>query len=84
MLGPWIQEVVSIPVPVHPPDTIGNKTRQTRQLVSSHQQLNGGVVGPRRGVKLCAVQSTTVYEWESVPKAHINDGPFNSSHADIS
>ncbi|GBM27614.1 hypothetical protein AVEN_27280-1 [Araneus ventricosus] len=84
MLGSWIHEVVSIPVHVHPPDTIGNETRQTRKLFSSHQQFNGGVGGPRRGVKLCAVQSTTVHEWESVPKAHINDGPFNSSHADIS
>ncbi|GBM59116.1 hypothetical protein AVEN_255656-1 [Araneus ventricosus] len=61
MLGPWIHEVVSIPVHVHPPDTIGNETRQIRQLVSSHQQFNGG---PRRGVKLCAVQSTTVHEWD--------------------
>ncbi|GBM06883.1 hypothetical protein AVEN_147826-1 [Araneus ventricosus] len=64
MLGPWIHEVVSIPVHVHPPDTIGNETRQTRQLVSSHQQFNGGVGGPRRGVKLCAVQSTTVHDWD--------------------
>ncbi|GBM21260.1 hypothetical protein AVEN_82499-1, partial [Araneus ventricosus] len=51
---------------------------QTRQLVSSHQQFNGGVGGPRRGVKLytssvklyscilvdCAVQSTTIHEWD--------------------
>ncbi|GBN63878.1 hypothetical protein AVEN_162319-1, partial [Araneus ventricosus] len=63
MLVPWIHEVVSIPAHVHPPDTIGNETRQTRQLVSSHQQFNGGVGGPRRGLKLCAVQSTTVHEW---------------------
>ncbi|GBN29821.1 hypothetical protein AVEN_129082-1 [Araneus ventricosus] len=49
MLGPWIHEVISIPGHVHPPDTIANKTRQTRQLVSSHQQFNGGVGGPRRG-----------------------------------
>ncbi|GBM08996.1 hypothetical protein AVEN_229035-1 [Araneus ventricosus] len=65
MLGPWIHEVVSIPVHDHIPDTIGNETRQTRQLVSSHQQFNGGVGGPRRGVKLCAVQSTTVHEWDN-------------------
>ncbi|GBN26157.1 hypothetical protein AVEN_253070-1 [Araneus ventricosus] len=84
MLGPWILEVVSIPVHVHPADTIQNETRQTRQLVSSHQNLNGGVGGPRRGVKLCAVQSTKVHVWASVPKTHINDGPFNGSHADIS
>ncbi|GBM79026.1 hypothetical protein AVEN_23065-1 [Araneus ventricosus] len=64
MLGPWIHEVVSIPVQVHPPDRIGNQTHQTRQLVSSHQQFNGGVGGPRRGVKLCVVQSTTVHEWD--------------------
>ncbi|GBN41925.1 hypothetical protein AVEN_41490-1 [Araneus ventricosus] len=47
MLGPWIHEVVSIPVHAHPPDTIGNDTRQTKKLVSSHQQFNGGVGGPR-------------------------------------
>ena len=35
--GPWIHEVVCIPVQVHPLDTIGNETRQTRQHVSSHQ-----------------------------------------------
>ncbi|GBO10354.1 hypothetical protein AVEN_75202-1 [Araneus ventricosus] len=64
MLGLWIHEVASIPVHVHPPDTIGNETCQTRQLVSSHQQFNGGVGGPRRGVKLYAVQSTTVHEWD--------------------
>ncbi|GBM64556.1 hypothetical protein AVEN_14874-1 [Araneus ventricosus] len=55
--------VVSILVHVHPSDTIGNETRQTRQRVSNHEQSNGSVVGPRRGVKLCAVQSTTVHEW---------------------
>ncbi|GBN06339.1 hypothetical protein AVEN_61851-1 [Araneus ventricosus] len=63
MLGPWIHEVVSIPVHIHPPDTIGNETRQTRQRVSSHQQSNGSVVGPRRGVKLCGMQLATVHEW---------------------
>ncbi|GBL97036.1 hypothetical protein AVEN_254087-1 [Araneus ventricosus] len=61
--GLWINDVVSILVHAHPSDTIGNETRQTRQRVSSHQQSNGSVVGPRRGVKLCAVQSATVYEW---------------------
>ncbi|GBM98241.1 hypothetical protein AVEN_116367-1 [Araneus ventricosus] len=64
MLGPWIHEVVSTTVHVHPPDTIGNETRQTRQLVSSHQQFNAGVGGPRRGITLCAVQSTAVHEWD--------------------
>ncbi|GBM52510.1 hypothetical protein AVEN_106942-1 [Araneus ventricosus] len=59
----WINDVVSILVHVHPSDTIGNEIRQTRQRVSSHQQSNGSVVGPRRGVKLCAVQSATVHEW---------------------
>ncbi|GBN46908.1 hypothetical protein AVEN_57578-1 [Araneus ventricosus] len=48
---------------VHPFDTIGNETRQTRQRVSSHQQFNGSIVGPRRGVKLYAVQSTSVHKW---------------------
>ncbi|GBM68858.1 hypothetical protein AVEN_261831-1 [Araneus ventricosus] len=60
--GLWINDV-SILVHVHPSDTIGNETRQTRQLVSCHQQSNGSVVVPRRGVKLCAVQSATVHEW---------------------
>ncbi|GBN09600.1 hypothetical protein AVEN_40906-1 [Araneus ventricosus] len=59
----WIVGVVSILVHVHPSDTIGNKTRQTRQRVSNHEQSNGSVVGPRRGVKYCTVQSTTVHEW---------------------
>ncbi|GBL90989.1 hypothetical protein AVEN_184385-1 [Araneus ventricosus] len=59
----WINDVVSILVDVHPSDTIGNETRQTRQRVSSHQQSNDSVVGPRRGVKLCAMQSATLHEW---------------------
>ncbi|GBL95813.1 hypothetical protein AVEN_733-1 [Araneus ventricosus] len=61
--GLWINDVVSTLVHVHPPNTIGNEIRQTRQRVSSHQQANGSVVGPRRGAMLCAVQSTTVHEW---------------------
>ncbi|GBM41037.1 hypothetical protein AVEN_180944-1 [Araneus ventricosus] len=61
--GVWINDVVSIPVLVHPSHTIRNGTRQTRKRVSSHQQSNGSVVGPRRDVRLCAVQSTTVQEW---------------------
>ncbi|GFQ68017.1 uncharacterized protein TNCT_1911 [Trichonephila clavata] len=60
MQGP---EFVSIPVRVHQLDSIGNETRQTRQLVSSHQQSKVGVDRPRRGVKLCVVQSARVYEW---------------------
>ncbi|GBN06145.1 hypothetical protein AVEN_19601-1 [Araneus ventricosus] len=80
MLGPRIHEVVFIPVQVHPPDTIGNETRQTRQRVSSHQQSNGGL---RRGVKLCALQSTTVHEWNFGSESHINDGPFNRPHSVI-
>ncbi|GBN80200.1 hypothetical protein AVEN_119318-1 [Araneus ventricosus] len=59
----WINDVVSILVHVHPSNTIGNEARQTRQCISSHQQSNGSVVGPRRGVKLCTVQSETVHEW---------------------
>ncbi|GBN03277.1 hypothetical protein AVEN_142221-1 [Araneus ventricosus] len=46
--GLWIIDVASILAHVHPSDTIGNQTRQTRQRVSSHQQSNGSVVGPRR------------------------------------
>ncbi|GBM37397.1 hypothetical protein AVEN_28348-1 [Araneus ventricosus] len=61
--GLCINDVVSILAHVHPSDIIGNETRQTRQRVSSHQQSNGSVVGPKRGVKLCAAQSTTVHEW---------------------
>ena len=44
--GPWIHEVVSIPVHVHPLETIGNETRQTRQHVFTHQQPNVGVDEP--------------------------------------
>ena len=35
MQGPWIHEFFSIPVHVHPLDTIGNKTCQTRQRFQS-------------------------------------------------
>ncbi|GBM66885.1 hypothetical protein AVEN_263945-1 [Araneus ventricosus] len=69
--GLWINDVVSILVHVHLSDTIGNETRQTRQHVSNHQQSNGSVVGPRRGVKHCTVQSTTVHEW-----AFGSDSPY--------
>ncbi|GBO45861.1 hypothetical protein AVEN_49320-1 [Araneus ventricosus] len=58
--GLLINDVVSILAHVHPSDTIRNETRRTRQRVSVHQQSNGGSVGPRRGVKLYAVQSATV------------------------
>ncbi|GBM31055.1 hypothetical protein AVEN_46490-1 [Araneus ventricosus] len=61
--GLWINDVVSILLHVHPSYAIGIETRQTRQHVSIHQQPNGSVVGPRRGVKTFAVQSTTVHEW---------------------
>ncbi|GBM00503.1 hypothetical protein AVEN_111731-1 [Araneus ventricosus] len=61
--GLRINDVVFILVHVHPSDTIGNETRQIRQRVSSHHQSNDSIVGPRRGVKLCAVQSATVHEW---------------------
>ncbi|GBM78548.1 hypothetical protein AVEN_211846-1 [Araneus ventricosus] len=61
--GLWINDIVSILVHVHLSDTIGNETRQTRQRVSSHQQSNGSVVGPRRGIKLCGMKSMKVHEW---------------------
>ncbi|GBM37275.1 hypothetical protein AVEN_244956-1 [Araneus ventricosus] len=80
--GLWINDVVSILIHVHPSDTIGNETRQTRQRVTSHQQSNGSVVGPRRGVKLCAVQSARYTSGSLALRDHINDGPLNSSHAD--
>ncbi|GFU71460.1 uncharacterized protein TNCV_2378471 [Trichonephila clavipes] len=56
-------QVVSIPTHIHPLDSIRTKTRQIRQRASSHQQYNVGVDGPRRGIKLCVVQSTRVHEW---------------------
>ncbi|GFS53926.1 uncharacterized protein TNCV_3761511 [Trichonephila clavipes] len=62
MWGPWIHEVFSIPVHVNQLDSIGNETRLTRQRVSSHQQSSVGVNAPRRGVKLCVVQSTRVHK----------------------
>ncbi|GBN64353.1 hypothetical protein AVEN_99543-1 [Araneus ventricosus] len=43
--------------------TLQSENHQTRQRVSSHQQSNDSVNGPRRGVKLCAVQSAKVHEW---------------------
>ncbi|GBN51468.1 hypothetical protein AVEN_5707-1 [Araneus ventricosus] len=73
--GLRINDVVSILVHVHPSDTIGNETRQTRQPVSSHQQSNGSVVGPRR----CSQQRYT--SGPSDLRVHINDGPLNSFHA---
>ncbi|GFY03728.1 hypothetical protein TNCV_3666381 [Trichonephila clavipes] len=47
MYGPWIHEAVSLPVHVHQLDSIGNKTRQTWQRVSSHQQSSVGIGLPR-------------------------------------
>ncbi|GBM19021.1 hypothetical protein AVEN_172492-1 [Araneus ventricosus] len=46
----WIIDVVSILAHVHPSDTIGNETRQTRQRVFNHQQSNGSVVEPSPSV----------------------------------
>ncbi|GBM31785.1 hypothetical protein AVEN_56893-1 [Araneus ventricosus] len=57
--GLWINDVVSILVHVHPSNAIRNETRQTRQRISNHQQSNGSIIGRRRGVTLCAGQSTT-------------------------
>ncbi|GBM00652.1 hypothetical protein AVEN_118003-1 [Araneus ventricosus] len=51
--GLLINDAVSILVHVYPSDTIENETRQTRQRVSSHQQYNGSVFRPMRGVQLC-------------------------------
>ncbi|GFX98026.1 uncharacterized protein TNCV_4906761 [Trichonephila clavipes] len=62
MIGAWIHEVVSIPMHVHQLDSNENETRQTRKRISSHQQSNVGVNGPKRGVKLCVVQSRRVHE----------------------
>ncbi|GFX09376.1 uncharacterized protein TNCV_1887891 [Trichonephila clavipes] len=63
--GPWIHEVV------HHLDAIGNEIRQTMQRVSSHQQSNVDFARPRRGKKLCVVQSTRVHEW-----AIVSEGPY--------
>ncbi|GFV32304.1 uncharacterized protein TNCV_1675901 [Trichonephila clavipes] len=60
--GPWTHEIDSIAVHVHQLESIGNETRQTRQHVSSHQQSNAGVDGPRRGIRLYVVQSTRVHK----------------------
>ncbi|GFX52138.1 uncharacterized protein TNCV_547971 [Trichonephila clavipes] len=79
---PWIHEVVSIPVHVHQLDSIRNETRQTRQRVSSHQQSNVGIDGPRRGIKLCVMQSTGYTSGLLAPKAHIYDVSLNGSHGD--
>ncbi|GFU39379.1 uncharacterized protein TNCV_1716521 [Trichonephila clavipes] len=65
MQDPLINEVVSIPVHVHQLYSIGNETRHSSQLVYSHQQCNIGVEEPRRGVKLCVVQSTMVHNDEA-------------------
>ena len=61
MQGPWIHEFVSIHIHAHPLDTIGNESCQTRQHVSSHHESNVSVNGPRRGMKLCVVQSAKVH-----------------------
>ncbi|GFX60578.1 hypothetical protein TNCV_3061511 [Trichonephila clavipes] len=62
MQGPWIHEIVSIPVHVHQLDSIGNETRQTRQHVSSHQQSYVSVDGPR------AIGSLVVRASDSKPE----------------
>ncbi|GFY01067.1 uncharacterized protein TNCV_5075341 [Trichonephila clavipes] len=62
MLGSWIYKVVSLPVRVHLPDTIGNETHQTSQCASRHQQSSGNAGRPRRGLRLCAEQLTTVHD----------------------
>ena len=63
MQGQWIHELVSMPVHVHSLDTFGNENRQTRQHVSSHQEVNLGVYWPWRGVNLRVVQSVTIHGW---------------------
>ena len=74
MQYPWITEVLPTPVHVNLLDIIGNETSQTRQHVSNHQQSNVGGDRPRRGVKLCVLQSAKVHEWAF--------GIF-SSHSDV-
>lgn len=78
--------ILSITVYIYPPDKIANETSQTRERVSSLMvvslQSNGGVIERRRGVKLCGVQSIWYTGGPSNPKAHIDDDPLNSSHAD--
>ncbi|GBM03535.1 hypothetical protein AVEN_95425-1 [Araneus ventricosus] len=80
MLGSWIHEVVSIPVHVHPPDTIGNETRNLFPLNSSMAAL----AGPGEAYSCVPYSQQRYTTGTSVPKAHIDDGPFNSSEADIS
>ncbi|GBM69580.1 hypothetical protein AVEN_261646-1 [Araneus ventricosus] len=80
--GLWINDVVSILVHVHPSDTIVNEARQTRQRVSSRQQSNGSDVGlgEKKSFVPCSQQRYT--SGPSAPRAHINNGPLNSSHVD--
>ena len=53
-----IHEVVSMPIHVHPLDTIGNETCLTRKHVSNHQKPSITLDRPRQGVKLCVLQSS--------------------------
>ncbi|GFV05744.1 cytochrome P450 3A24 [Trichonephila clavipes] len=46
-----------------------HSSTKTRQRVSSHQQSNVGVNGPRQGIKLCVMQSTRAHEWSFVSES---------------
>ncbi|GFU71064.1 hypothetical protein TNCV_1215901 [Trichonephila clavipes] len=70
-----------LPVRFHQLDSTGNETCQTRLRVSSHQQSNVDVDGPRRGVKLCVMQSSRIHEWADI-KAHNDYVSLNSSQGD--
>lgn len=70
MQGPYINEVVSIRVHDHPPDSVGNETRQIRQRVFNPQQFSKEL---RQSVKLLAVQSAKYTSGPAAPKVLIND-----------
>ena len=60
MQGPWIHEVLHTRTR---PFTQFKRTHQIRQRISSHQQSNVGIDGPRQDSKLCVKQSSRLYEW---------------------
>ena len=80
MQGLWIYEVVHIPAHVHPLDTIGNKTRQTKQYLTTHQQSNVGVDGPSEADSFVSCSQHGYTSGPSDTKAHINYVSLNVLH----
>lgn len=73
--------LLSISVHVYPTHTIKNETCQIRQHVSSHEQCNGGIGRYTWGETFVPCSQQRYTSGSSAPKANINDGPLNSSHA---